>query len=202
MPRTITAGMETALAEPTIRPFLAVELLFDSGASRASTLPFDVTIGGNSYIGVGQLGRISAAAESTDTGAQRITVGLTGIDPALVSIALSDHYQGRRGTVWYGLLDEDHQVIADPVIVFRGRMDTMQIQLGDTAEIQVNIESRLADWDRPRGGRLTDEEQKRRFPDDKFLEFVSATVEKELVWGSGGTTQPVVVQTAGGGGKK
>lgn len=204
MTRTITSDVETALAAPVIRPFLAVALEYDSGTTRATTLPIgmDVVIDGETYLGAGELGRISAAQEDGETGAKRITVALSGVDPALISIALADTYQGRPGTVWYGLLDEDHQVIDDPVIVFRGRMDTQPIEIGQTASIAVNIESRLADWDRPRGGRLTDEEQKRRHPTDRFLEFVASTVEKELVWGSGGTSQPVVVQQGGGGGKK
>lgn len=205
MTRTITAEMEAALDEPVIRPFLAVALDYDSGTTQATTLPIgvDVLIDGETYLGTGGLGRVSAASEDGETGAKRITVELSGVDPALLSIALQENYQGRRGTVSYGLLAEDHGVIDEPVIVFRGRMDTQPIELGSTASIQVNIESRLADWDRPRGGRLTDEEQKRRHPGDRFLEFVASTVEKDLVWGSGGgTSQPVVIQQSGGGGKK
>lgn len=204
MTRTITSDVEDALAEPVIRPFLAVALEYDSGTTRATTLPIgmNVVIDGETFLGAGELGRISAAQEDGETGAKRITVGLSGVDPALIAIALAETYQGRAGTVYYGLLDQDHQVIADPVIVFKGRMDTQPIELGQMASIAVNIESRLADWDRPRGGRLTDEEQKRRHPGDRFLEFVASTVEKELVWGSGGTSQPVVVQQGGGGGKK
>lgn len=204
MTRSITSDVETALAAPVIRPFLAVALEYDSGTTRATTLPIgmDVVIDGETYLGAGEIGRISAAQEDAETGAKRITVGISGVDPALIAIALGEDYQGRTGTVLYGLLDEDHAVIDDPVIVFRGRMDTQPIELSKTASIAVNIESKLADWDRPRGGRLTDEEQKRRHPGDRFLEFVASTVEKELVWGSGGTSQPVVVQQSGGGGKK
>lgn len=205
MTRTTTGAMDTALDAPVIRPFLAVALDYDSGTTRATTLPIgqNVTIDGEVYLGAGELGRISAASEDGETGAKRITVELSGVNPALLSIALQEDYQGRRGTVWYGLLDVDHVVIDDPVIVFRGRMDTQPIELGATATIQVNIESRFADWDRPRGGRLTDEEQKRRHPNDRFLEFVASTVEKDIVWGSGGSaTQPVVMQQSGGGGKK
>lgn len=202
MPRSLTAEMEAAIAEKVIRPFLAVDLEFDSGNSRGSTLPFNVFIDGAEFLGAGKIGEISAAQEGTSTGAARISVSLSGVDNSLIAIALAEKYQGRRGTVYYGLLDEDHNVIPDPIIVFRGRMDTMPIEMDKTSKITVNIESRMADWDRPRGGRLTDEEQKRRHPGDRFLEFVAATVEAELVWGSGGTSQPVVVQQGGGGGKK
>lgn len=201
MTRSLDPALETAAQEPVYRDFFAVELMFDSGASRANSTPTDITIDGDLYRGVGELGRIGPARESTEVQADKITVGLTGVDPALISIALADHYQGRRGTIYHGLLDEDHQAIA-PYVVFRGRMDTMPIELGKTATIEVQITSRLADWSRPRGSRLTDEEQQRRWPGDLGLQFVSQTVEKELNWGSGGTSQPLVVQAGGGGGKK
>lgn len=201
MSRSLDSALETAAQEPNFRDFFAVELMFASGASRANSTPTDITIDGNLYRGVGELGRIGPAKESTEVQADRITVALTGIDPALIATALADHYQGRRGTIYHGLLDEDHQAVGT-YIAFRGRMDTMPIEMGKTATIEVTIASRLADWSRPRGSRYTDEEQQRRYPGDLGLQFVSATVEKELNWGSGGTSQPVVMQTGGGGGKK
>jgi len=201
MTRTLDPALETAAQQPVYRDFFAVELMFASGPSRANSTPTDITIDGNLYRGVGELGRIGPAKESTEVQADKITVGLTGIDPALISIALADHYQGRRGTIYHGLLDEDHQVVGSYVL-FRGRMDVMPIEMGKTATIDVAISSRLADWSRPRGARYTDEEQQRRHPGDLGLQFVSATVERELNWGSGGTSQPVVMQAAGGGGKK
>ena len=74
-------------------------------------------------------------------------------------------------------------IVADPVLVFHGRMDVMNIEIGNTATITVTAESRLADWNRARTSRYTDEEQQRLYPGDKGLQYVAQTAEMELVWG-------------------
>ena len=45
------------------------------------------------------------------------------------------------------------------------------------------VESRLADWERPRVSRYTDADQQQRFPGDLGCRFAPQMVEKELVWG-------------------
>jgi len=68
--------------------------------------------------------------------------------------------------------------------MFKGRMDTMNIALGKTATITLTAESRLIDWSRPRIRRYTNADQQERFSADKGFEFVSDTVEIEIVWGA------------------
>jgi len=75
-------------------------------------------------------------------------------------------------------------VVADPVIIFRGRMDQMDITLGDTAQVAVKLENRLADWERPKIIRYTYNDQQLRDPGDGSFRFLPATTEKEIVWPS------------------
>jgi hypothetical protein len=63
-------------------------------------------------------------------------------------------------------------------------MDQMDIALGAQAAVTVRLENRLADWDRPRIRRFTDDEQRRRDPNDGSFRFLSATTEKEIIWPS------------------
>jgi len=189
MTRALTAGVQTAATSEVARPFLAVELDFSSGFTRANStdrlLSFDTGSGVQNFLGTGNLGRVGPAQEGTELQPYSLTLALSGVNPAHLSIALGEHYQGRAAKIWLGFLDANHAVIADPVLLFHGRMDDMPIILGETAEVAVNVESRLADWERPRISRYTDAEQQQLFPGDRGLEFVSATVEKELVWGRG-----------------
>ena len=60
----------------------------------------------------------------------------------------------------------------------------MAISLSDTATIELDIENRLVDWERPRISRFTNEEQQNLFSGDKGLEFVDSVAEKELFLGS------------------
>ena len=69
------------------------------------------------------------------------------------------------------------------MVLFHGRIDTMDIQIGKTAQVNVTIESKLVDWERARIRRFTNEDQRSAYSSDEFLEFVTQTVEKEIVWG-------------------
>ncbi len=185
MSRDITAPMVTASEAAVARPVLAAELDFASGFVRANSSPYTIVIDGNTYLGVGTLGKISAVQEGSELQAYGITLTLSGIPGELVSIALNEYYQGRSCRVLLALLDDNHQVIASPTVLWSGRMDTMDIELGDTATISVTAESRLVDWERPRIRRYTSEDQRAAYPGDKGFEFVPQMQEKELVWGRG-----------------
>jgi len=183
MSRTLTSAANTAAQAEVVRPVSLVELFFASGYVRASSAPMDIVAFSNTFLGVGNLGSISSSGEGADLQARGISLQLSGIPSALVSTALDEDYQGRSCKVWMGLLDANHVLIADPVLMFDGRMDTMDIKMGETAIINVTAESRLADWDRPRIRRYTNEDQQTQFPADKGFEFVPQMVDKQLIWG-------------------
>jgi hypothetical protein len=182
MSRGLTAAALTAVSGETVSRTLAVELSFPSGFARFCGAPFDLTIGGATFTGVGQLGNVSAAEESAELRAYGLTVRLSGIPRDNIASALTEAYQGRPATVWEVPLDADWRPVADPVLIFRGRMDQMDIALGDTAAVTVRLENRLADWERARVRRYTDEDQQRRHAGDLFFRFLPATVEKEIIW--------------------
>jgi hypothetical protein len=182
MTRGLTPAALAAVTAEVVTRTLAVELDFPAGVVRYAGCPQDLTIAGQTFLGVGALGSVSAAEESGELRAYGLTVALTGIPRDLVAVALQQAYQGRRATVWEVPLAPTGLPVADPIVIFRGRMDTMEVALGDTATVRVRLENRLTDWDRPRVRRYTDEDQRAQHPDDRGLEFVSSTSEKELIW--------------------
>lgn len=189
MTRDITSGAITASqAGSGYAAVVLVDLDFPSGHIRVHTGAGDITFNNFLYQGVGDLGGISNVEETIEGQTSRIELFLTGIDPALISTALNENYRHREGVVYLAFIDSNGVLVDDPVVTFRGRMDTMPITLGDTAKIRLRIESRLADWNRARIDRYTNESQQQKFPGDKGLEFVSQMAEKEIVWGSGGTS--------------
>lgn len=135
------------------------------------------------WIGVGTLGSISEIEEGVDLQMYGLTLSLSGLESSVVAKCLGTGYAGRPATVWLGLLDVDYQIIADPIVVFKGVMDTMPLKLGKDAVIQLTIESKLVNWERPYGRRYNDEDQKFEFSGDRGFEFVSQMVEKEILWG-------------------
>lgn len=164
---------------------VAVDMDFSSGHVRLHTGAGTITWDGKQFLGVGRFGGISVISESAELRADTVEFRLSGIPSEYVSTALNENYKHRDVTAYLMFLDSTGALVADPVTLWSGRMDTMPITLGAAATIVVRAESRLADWMRPRSSRYTNEEQQQRYSGDKGLEFVSQMVEKELIWGRG-----------------
>jgi hypothetical protein len=185
MSRSLTLAAESASLAPHLRPVLLVALDLASGPVRFSTADRTLSFAGEDYLAVGDLGRIAPFGEPTDLSVEGVAIELSGIPSTYIDIAMAENVQGRRARLWLGLLDDGYALIADPVLIFRGRMDTIDIRLGESATVVATVENRMADWDRPRVRRYTHADQIARFPADKGLEFVSQTAEREILWGRG-----------------
>lgn len=182
MTRGLSAPQQAAVAAERVARTVAVELDFPDGFARFHGGHESITINGNAFMGVGQLGNISVAEESAELRSYGMTIKLSGVPRDSVAYALGQAYQGRRGTVYEVQLDATTWQVIGALVVFRGRMDQMDIALGQQAAVTVKLENRLADWDRPRIRRFTDDEQRRRDPNDGSFRFLSATTEKEIIW--------------------
>lgn len=182
MSRGLTASALAVTGAEILSRTIAVELQFPGGIVRWNGTPKTLTFNGADFLGIGALGSITAIEEGAELRAYGLTLQVSAIPRDMVSIALNQQYQGRKATVWEVPIDANGEVVANPFIVFRGRMDQMDIILGTTATVVIKLENRLADWERPRVQRYTDEDQRARYPNDAGFRFVSATTEKELVW--------------------
>lgn len=184
MSRTIHADVITASQSAHVVAVAAVDLDFSSGHVRLNSSPYELTIDSNAYTGAGNLGAISLVEEGSELKSYGMTMKLSGISTSLISIALSEHYQGRDATVYIALLNTTtHAIVGTPLLVWKGRMDTMDITAGQTAEFTLSCESRLVDWERPRIRRYTHEDQQLYYPGDTFFEFVPQMQDFQLVWG-------------------
>ena len=180
--RTLTSGVTTEIAKSAVEPVIFVSMDFTSTLYLWSGIG-DKTWDGHTWQGTGYLGKISAIQETLDVTAKGISLELSGVPSSLISITLDEDYQGRDVIIWLGFMDNE-SIISDPVKIFSGRMDVMQInEQGETSTIIVSAESRLADLLKAREWRYTDEDQQILHPGDKGLEFVNALQTKEIVWG-------------------
>jgi hypothetical protein len=188
--RTLSANMVTEVTTAQLSPILLANLGFSTPVylwNGYGNLVYNST----TYLGLGTFGTISPVEETTDLAARGITMKLSGVPTANVSLALTEDYQGRECSILFGALSPTAgTLISSPVTVFSGRMDVMQISDdGQTAEIIMTAESRLMDFKRPREVRYTDEEQQNLFAGDLGLEFVNDIQEKAIYWGNPNQTQ-------------
>ena len=183
--RTISASLKTALQADRVYPILLAEATFDSGALRIWNGNGDLTALGETWTGTGLMLSISPAEETAEIRATGISIVLSGIPSAIISIALGEDYQGRAARVYVGAFDASTgAVITDPILAFQGQIDTMPIEeSGDTATIVLTVESRLIQLEKASLRRYTAQDQKVEFPNDTGFDHVAAIQDVQIVWG-------------------
>ena len=120
MSRDLTTAVQNQLAASELEPFFAIKLAFDSGDVRIWTGYTEITVASETYIGGGQLLSISAIEETVEIAARGVNLALNGINSSLVSVALTESYQGRTAQVYLGVISSG-SVVSDPYLVFDGR---------------------------------------------------------------------------------
>jgi len=184
MTRSLTTALRDETLAGDVKPIILIDLDFSSGFVRFWTGYGDLVYNNNTYVGTGTLLAIDSVNETTDVAANGVGLTLNGIPSDLLSIALTEHYQGRSAKIYFGALSDSYGLVADPFTLWSGRMDTMSITEGaETATIRLVAENRLIDLERQRERRLTDQDQQTAFPNDLGLQHVAAQQDKEITWG-------------------
>lgn len=167
----------------------------------------DLEAGGKTYTGTGNMLQISQVTETADIRAAGASVTLTGLSSDILALALSQPYQGRLCYLKFGILDANKDLLlkqdtfplllensasidisaGDPTglsTLFTGYMDQMNIsEDADTCTIQMTLESKLIDLERPRIFRYTSENQKARYENDLAFDFIPDLQDQSLTWG-------------------
>jgi len=185
MARTLPAGFEAATIAEVVVPVILVEALFDSAPVRLWSGIGNLVWNGGTYAGAGALLGVGTAMETQEMRATGMDITLSGVPSELLSLALAEPYQGRECRVYLAVLNTNTgALLADPYMIFSGRMDTMTVsENGDTASIGLATESRLIDLERSRERRYEDSDQKMDYPSDNFFEYVQSIQDATITWG-------------------
>jgi hypothetical protein len=187
MSRDLTSATITNISEATVYPFFAIELNFDSEILRLWTGQGTLTLPDTTqWIGTGTLLDISAIEETAEMAVRGATLTLSGVPSEILSLALSEPYQGRVCNIYFGTFTGGDLTTAPSNFdqIFSGYMDQMNIQDGpETATIELKVENKLVDLERARVARFTSGYQKSIYPSDKGLDFVESLQDREIFWG-------------------
>ena len=179
MSRDLTPTTIAALDDAVVYPFFAVELRFDSETLRMWTGQGIFNDGVNDWLGAGSLLSISDIEETAEMSVRGATITLSGVPSEVISLALSEPYQGRVCNIYFGVKGEN---IFNQL--FSGYMDQMNIEdSAETSTIELKVENRLIDLERQRVARFTHGYQKSVYPDDKGLKFLEDMQDRPLIWG-------------------
>ena len=179
MSRTVPSSLITAWSGETAHPYFAVEFMLDSAPLRFWSGYGDRDIGGETYIGAGELISISGLEEVNDLSAKALTISLSGISGTVISMALQEPYQRRKCRVYFG-----DASVSDVVEVFTGSLNKMTIEdSAETGTVTVLVDSKLVEADRSSARRYTSENQKARYSGDTFFDYVALIQDAEILWG-------------------
>ena len=206
MSRDLSDNTIDNISQDVVYPFFATELRFDGDNTLRlwtgqGTLVLE---DGTSWVGTGNLLNISAIEETSELAVKGATLTLSGVPSEVLSLALSEPYQGRVCNIYFGtfsqgsILQESSSYILlqdgsrinletgdkDFNEIFSGYMDQMNIEeSGETSTIQLLVENKLVDLERARVARFTSGYQKSIYAGDLGLDFVEDLQDKQIPWG-------------------
>lgn len=144
----------------------------------------NVNWNGHTYLSSYFLG-FSTVSETSDLLVNSCTISLTGVDQAVVAILLQENYLNRKIKIRNAMLDDNLAVIADPVLIFEGRMNRPSINIdpeSGTVICSVDGVSHWTDFERKAGRHSNVADQQRFFPTDKGFDQVPG-IPLQVFWG-------------------
>ena len=205
MSRDLSVNTIENISENVVYPFFATELRFDGNIVRMWTGQGTLVLSdGTEWVGLGQLLNISSIEETSEMSVKGASISLSGIPSNLLSLALSEPYQGRIAKIYFGTFQQGSilQETSDYILLqdgsrinleststgfnelFSGYMDQMNIEeSGDTATIEMMVENKLIDLERARVARFTSGYQKSIYPGDLGMDFIEDLQDKKISWG-------------------
>lgn len=203
MARTLSAGMQSAVAAESATLVHFVQIESSGGTLRLTTAPQDVSWNAQTWTGIGGVLRFGAPVESMELRGQAVELTLDGVDQTFIATVLNNHVRGREVVIYFGHMDPSAgTVIATPLEVFRGFLNepisiteqrSPDGREGSSVEVKTRAVSRLADLQRPNAVRTnvhSHRDMLRRAGlvggalGDQFFKFTAEIANRRIFWGT------------------
>jgi hypothetical protein len=184
--RDIPQAIIDALDDGVFRPLYLVEIQFDTPLMFSSTYA-EITVGGKTYFGGGNLGSVSSFRENSSLEPNQLEITLAGISDAALAAVGDSNYLNRDVVIRMAMLDENGQPLGDGATFnyFVGKTDEVRFSYGKASAITVIARDKLADWSRVKTEKNVNAYHQARYPGDKGFEFVAQVADKKIIWPSG-----------------
>ena len=183
--RGSTTAFQNEIVKDQSHPLHLIEVYLDSATYYVTDNFRDITYDSNTYTALGFFLNFDTIEESASISASKITLGLSGVDQTYTNLFLTENYVDRRVVIRKAFIDTSNVLIADPVVIFDGRMDNPVIT-EDTdsglATIGVTVSNQFVDFEKTPGRYTNHENQQLYYPGDKGFIYASQII-KDIVWG-------------------
>lgn len=186
MTRSLTSAVKTELATDDIRPVHLITIGFSTPVN-ITDCSFSITssVSGSSitYNASDFILGISNHTEETDITKSSVDLNLSGADQTFISTVLNENVINDNVDIYRGFLDSSSALISDPFLLYKGKIETFDIQETDKSSVVgLTIVSHWADFDKKNGRKTNNTSQQRFFANDVGMDFASQTVQ-DIKWG-------------------
>jgi len=186
MTRSLTTAIKNELATNDIRPVHLITIGFGTPVN-ITDCSFDLTssVSGSSvtYSASDFIMGVSNHTEETDITKSSVSISLSGADQTFISVVLNENVINDSVTIFRGLLADDNTLIADPFLLYKGNIESFEIQEGEKdSTVALSIVSHWADFEKKNGRKTNNTSQQRFFSTDVGMDFSSQTVQ-DIKWG-------------------
>lgn len=192
MPRSLSAGVQTAIAAQHAEFVHFIQLEFSGGTQRLSTGSTSMTWDSQTWTAVGGALEIAPVRETPDLSGGGVDVTLSGVDQTILVLLLTQLYIGRVVKVWLAHLNPTlGTVIADPPLLYAGFMNggwSIEEQRNETGRGTGNVivrgrfVNRLSALESRKGMQTNAASHQAFFPTDRFFEHMQILATRPVVW--------------------
>ena len=103
-----------------------------------------ITVGGITFNNLGALLNVGDVQRDMRSTSDDMTIALTGIEPANISVILSNDIKGSLVEVWRGFFDSNNQIITTPTTQFFKRYQGIINSVSITEDFNSELRTRIA----------------------------------------------------------
>jgi hypothetical protein len=182
MARSLTSAVKTELATNKLNPITLVYLNI-GGGQRFTDHYKNISYDGNTYTASSLLLGVSDVGETSEVAVDSVTVAFTGADQTIISLLLNNDYMDKEAEIYKGFLDSSQALIADPMLLFKGRIESFSIEEDATnSQVSISIASHWSDFEKQKGRKTNTNSQQLFFSGDVGFDYASQSVQ-DIKWG-------------------
>lgn len=142
----------------------------------------DIEWDGATWVGRGQLARLSQIQSTQEMTISERTMVLRGVDPSTLEF-LSANVRNRVATFWLGCVRKG-KVVRDPYLIDELLMDAQSFPVSENGEAAIVITGFSGLWtlERPQEIAWSTEEAKLEYADETGFDLIPALASKEVRW--------------------
>lgn len=178
MSRDLTSGILSVIDNQQLKVFHLVTFYLSTEirlTDHSHEINYDFGSGLETFQSTGRLAGSANITETVDISNPTINITITGANEADLLLPFTENYNDKQVIIRRGFFDTsgataDTNIIADPFIIFDGRVDSFSIQDNPTegeSNVTWNIASHWADWEKVSGRRCNNKNAQTFFPSEE-----------------------------------